>query len=151
MKSVFYTLIAVFILLMISSSFTCIRSTRSVAIDSLRYFKSDQVILTTHDFKDTEITVKLHDGAYTFSKDASKNYQLFKADKDVKNVYYIMGITPISFDDDFILAAIKYQSFDKVKQSNTSKIFRLTTVPISLKLMNSFSVNLEDYNKIFSN
>lgn len=150
MRATFWIIIAIFSVLITSSSFTCITPSTRVAIDSLHYFEPRQIKIAPDDIKDTAITLKLHDGAHTFSKDPLRNYQLFKTDKDVKNDYYIMGIEPLSFDNNSLWVRIKYQAFDKAKHTNTSRIFKLNKVAIPLNTIKSFLVATKEYNNVFN-
>jgi len=150
MKPIYFILTFMFFLSVTNSSFVCFKFSKSVTIDSIHFFNSNQIILTAYDFEDTTIELKLYDGDYTFSKDTSKGYPLFKADKYIKNIYLLMNISPRSINDTGILATIKYQAFDKKKQTNSSRVFKLNDVCFPLKKIKSFRVSYEDYDKVFA-
>ena len=125
MKPIYLLSILIILLLTTNSSFVCIKFSKSITIDSIHYFKANEIRLNAGNFKDYTLQLNLHDGFYTFLKDTSSGYHLFKADKDLKNYYLLFFEEAKSFNDTSLIATLMYQSFDKEKQTNSSKIFHL--------------------------
>lgn len=150
MKPVCCMLLFVLLAFITSSSFVCIKPHKTVAIDSIQYFKPRHVILMSDCFNDTTIELKLNNNYYTFSKDTSTSYHLFKANKDDKNIYVLINISPSYIDDTSMLTTIKYQTFNKISLTNTSKVFKLEDVSFSLKTLKKFMVSKENFDKVFA-
>jgi hypothetical protein len=126
-----------------------LRITKTISVDSIGYFRPDQIRLKAIDFKDTTLQLKLNTGTYTFIRDTSKWY-LFKADKDIKSFYLIDKIHPDQVTDTSIIVTIHYWAFDKKKQTNSTGRRKLKNFSISLSAINSFTTNVENYNQVFS-
>ena len=140
MRLVYIILIYLFSILIINSSFTCIRLIQRVSIDSIQYYKPKKIVLEPDDFKESSILLKLKDGLYTFYKDTTEKHHSFKAEKDIRNFYLIEWIDVNSIKDSSLSANIHYQAFDKIKNWNTSKIYNQKNVPIQLKSLKSFTL-----------
>ncbi|PVD52153.1 hypothetical protein DC498_10505 [Terrimonas sp.] len=150
MKPGCFILLFLFFALITNSSFVCITPRQLVTIDSIKYFKPDQIILTAESFKDTVIQLNLNNKHYSFSKDSSTNFRAFKATRDDRNIYILTNIVATYINDTTVLTTIKYQAFDKIKLTNSSKIFELKNVPFSLKSLDNFLVRKKDYDLLVS-
>jgi len=116
---------------------------KTISVDSISYFKADQISLTAIDFKDTTLQLILNTGTYTFIKDTSKYYS-FKADKDNSSFYLVDFLHPDLVIDTSIFATIYYQAFDKKKLTNSTKRLKLKNFSISLSAINSFTTSIEN-------
>lgn len=131
------------------SSFYCMRPAKTIPVDSIHYFKPGQVWITVDDLKDTSIRLRLPDGMYTFFKDSSMHFCWLRPDKDAKTFYQLIRVNLTGINDTAVMANIRYQAFNKRKQTSDSKVYRLNDYPVPLKMIKTFTVSLSDYDKVF--
>ncbi|HEU0064205.1 MAG TPA: hypothetical protein VFQ58_04205 [Flavisolibacter sp.] len=149
MKPVYFFLANIFFLIIINSSFVCKRFSKSVSVDSLHFFTPGQIYLAADDFRNDTFQLNLHNGVYIFSKDADFDKHLFKSDKDANNFYLIVYMITNKINSTSLITKMGYQSFDRKKRTNSSKVYELKNVPIPLSNLKSFTVTAYDYKKVF--